>query len=443
MPTLGIIVAGAYFAVFALALLWNGVTALLAASARALRARQLHDEPSVDHPACVITLVHGTWARRAAWTFPGSPLRQRVSGAALGPVAFKRFVWSGRNSLSARQQAVRGLIEHLHAAIERWPHARHYVIAHSHGGNIAFHALRDRALNERIHGLICLSTPFLTVMPRDLGPVGHVALWWLPVILILYGGVFALRLVAPASEDSVGPVLLLVALAAGFLISSRLKRFAISGLDALDYPVVDASKVLIVRAAGDEASAALGATHIISWVSGRVWLFTSRTLGRTVATVDDWRTVLTRHRFVTGLLIVGLALATVWAFVRAPPSGDTSPLQQAGIASGFLLLLIIAMLFRGGLVATILGAFLFAALAAPFLMIVAVLGMSVGPELLAAGLLFQVTAEPTPPGRWVVWQMSAERNKSEVSGLMHSASYQSAAALEIVEQWLASDAPSQ
>jgi len=86
-------------------------------------------------------------------------------------------------------------------------------------------------------------------------------------------------------------------------------------------------------------------------------------------------------------------------------------------------------------VAGFVGSFLFAVIAAPFLIVVAVLGVSVGPELLAAGMVFQVTAEATPPGQWTVWQIAAVGETEVSSGLRHSASYQSAAALQIVERW--------
>lgn len=91
MATFGFVVAGAYFAVFALALVWNATTYMVSGAAKTLRARQLPNEPAVDNPSCVVTLVHGTWARTARWTLPGSPLRQTVARAVPGPVLFSRF----------------------------------------------------------------------------------------------------------------------------------------------------------------------------------------------------------------------------------------------------------------------------------------------------------------------------------------------------------------
>ena len=435
MPGIGFLVAGAYVAVFVLALMWTAATFLLSSLATVRRDRQPPEDALPDHPVAVITLVHGTWARRASWTLPGSPLRRMLARASAGPVVFERFAWSGRNSISARQYAVRDLQRHLHAVTQQWPRARHYVVAHSHGGNIAFHALGDRVLHDRIQGLVCLSTPFLTVTSRDLGPVGHIALWWLPVILIFYAGMFVLEQIAPALSDTWGPLLLIGAVGAGFLVSRRRKRFAALALSALQYPEVDRKKVLIVRAAADEASAALGATHIISWLSGRVWLVTSRMLGDTVDTVDGWRTVLTRRWRTTVALVAGLLFVGTLALLMPSVAGSGAYQERVAVAAAAVLLVVVAVLVRGGLVAAFLGSFLFAVIAAPFLMVVAALGVSVGPELLAAGLLFQVTAEATPPGQWVVWQIAGVGEGAASSGLMHSASYQSAAALEIVERW--------
>jgi hypothetical protein len=43
-------------------------------------------------------------------------------------------------------------------------------------------------------------------------------------------------------------------------------------LSALEYPAVDLSQVLLVRAAADEASAALGGPHIIRWKQWKLFV---------------------------------------------------------------------------------------------------------------------------------------------------------------------------
>jgi hypothetical protein len=234
-----------------------------------------------------------------------------------------------------------GRAEYLQSLIGQWPNARHYVVAHSHGGNVAFQALGDPVLNERIRGLVCLSTPFLTVVRRDLGPVGEIVLWWLPVLLIIYGGMFALRLASLSHIDALGGVILVIAVASGFLTSRLLNRLSTSVLESLKYPAVDPSKILILRAAGDEASAALAATHIVSWATGRLWLATSRELGRTVDTVERWRGILTHHRLTTALVIGCLALVLALPFLWWS-TGVPAWLQPMMALAGVSLLLIVA-----------------------------------------------------------------------------------------------------
>ena len=439
MPSLALIVAGAYLAVFMFALVWNLVLGVVAGISAAMRIRQLPNELPVSEPTIVVTLVHGTWARRTSWIFLDSPLCRTLRRAADAPVLFQRFTWSGRNSTSARRGAVDALAAHLHRLIAQWPNARHYVVGHSHGGNVAFQALADPVLNGRIEGLVCLSTPFLTVTDRELGPVGQSVLWWVPVVLVFYGGVFVLQMLSLSGVDALGVGLLVLAVASGFLTSRLLKRLATSVLESLKYPVLDPSKVLILRAAGDEASAAIGATHILSWVTGQLWLITSRTLGGTVDTLERWRETLTGHRLATGLVVGCLVSVCVLGLVRWSATGDQAWLSMV-VQAGSPLLLVIATLVRGGLAAALIGRFLFAVIAAPFLMLIAVLGVSLGPELLAAGLLLQVTAETTPPGRWVVWQVGPNANGTDEglsTGLMHSATYQDARALAILEAWFA------
>ena len=142
---------------------------------------------------------------------------------------------------------------------------------------------------------MCLSTPFLTVTPRDLGPVGAIALWWLPFILIFYGGSFVLQQVAPEDVDTLGPVLLVVGRGGrrpDILAPQTIRHL---GPEWLDYPAGGPSKVLIVRTRGRRGvRAALGAAHIMSWISGRLWLIPrpQALFGATVNTVENWRAAL-------------------------------------------------------------------------------------------------------------------------------------------------------
>jgi hypothetical protein len=123
--------------------------------------------------AVVAELVHGTWARNAPWTRDGSCFREQLAKQIGAPVEFRRFCWSGVNSHTHRMEAARRLQEYLTRSVTiDHPNATHFVVAHSHGGNIACYALRDDTLRQAVRGVICLGTPFLHVqgspLPRNL-----------------------------------------------------------------------------------------------------------------------------------------------------------------------------------------------------------------------------------------------------------------------------------
>ncbi|WP_188555480.1 alpha/beta fold hydrolase [Edaphobacter dinghuensis] len=89
----------------------------------------------------VVTLVHGTWATNAAWVEPSSKLSSELLARLPQPLVTNVFRWSGKNSASARNSAAANLAEQLRKLIDANPGARHYVIGHSHGGNVALKAV--------------------------------------------------------------------------------------------------------------------------------------------------------------------------------------------------------------------------------------------------------------------------------------------------------------
>lgn len=124
-------------------------------------------------PDTIVTLVHGTFARKAEWCQPNSPLRKELE-TAFGPACTSVFEWSGSNSHFARLVAATKLEQHLRDSLAQHPSANHFIVAHSHGGNVSAYALRDEELQKKIRGLICIATPFIRCTERDLNLVlGH------------------------------------------------------------------------------------------------------------------------------------------------------------------------------------------------------------------------------------------------------------------------------
>jgi len=124
-------------------------------------------------PALIFTLVHGTFAKGTGWvTDESSPthFRSRLR-AALEPHFDVRFddgfdwghssllrAWD--NTLSARRAGANKLIRYL-TDLPDAGGARRLLVAHSHGGNVALHALKDETARKKVDGLICLATPCL------------------------------------------------------------------------------------------------------------------------------------------------------------------------------------------------------------------------------------------------------------------------------------------
>jgi pimeloyl-ACP methyl ester carboxylesterase len=416
--TIALILAGAYGGVLVAAVAWQFIAWAARIAVTRFRGRSVQQQTEPESaPHVVVTLVHGTWARRADWTMPSSPLCRSVCRAARGPVRFERLVWSGWNTVTSRSKAVERLISHLADLQKRWPQARHFVVGHSHGGNIAFQAMRDEAVEARIAGVVCLSTPFLWASPRDLGPVGRIALWWFPVVIALVCLVPAVELLPLALQDAAGAIALIIAVGLGLVFSPWATKFAKVVAGALQYPDVQPRKVLIVRSFGDEASAALGAAHMISWIAELLWSSTSRFLGALISTVETWRAALAkRWRLLVPACVVlaGLAIVSLATAERG------------------------SWLARGGYVAEFFGALLIAVLAAPSFLVIVALGIVTGPELLVAALLFRVTPESTPPGGgWTVWQVPKDPwNTPHGAVLMHSTTYDDEESLAIVSQWM-------
>lgn len=145
----------------------------------------------------LITLVHGTFARGAAWTREGSALHSTLAKG-LGPEArLQYFDWSGKNTHKARLAAGKELAAFLAQTARAYPDAKRVTIAHSHGGNIALYARRHAPEPAASDHLVCLATPFiLCQMRRRLPFFTHFA--W--IIACLYLAIFVFGAAAALVE---------------------------------------------------------------------------------------------------------------------------------------------------------------------------------------------------------------------------------------------------
>jgi hypothetical protein len=161
----------------------------------------------------LITLVHGTWGRgffpkeyraRRRWLGLLSPapppwfhenslfcnrLKTQLENENIA-ATFRAFQWSGTNSVFHRARAA----DELSSLLASDPdNANSIVIAHSHGGNLAFRAISKLGGRGATIHLITLATPFLRAFPtwsgpsfRDVVPYLYVATGWalLPIMTL-------------------------------------------------------------------------------------------------------------------------------------------------------------------------------------------------------------------------------------------------------------------
>ncbi|WP_440215876.1 hypothetical protein [Chromobacterium piscinae] len=105
----------------------------------------------------VVHLVHGTFEQKAAWTLKNSPMWREIQQQNPS-VKLTRFEWTGANTQSARRSAAEKFGKELCNSESN----NHYIVAHSHAGNII------QELSQcvpqaayKVKGVCLLSTPFI------------------------------------------------------------------------------------------------------------------------------------------------------------------------------------------------------------------------------------------------------------------------------------------
>ena len=178
------------------------------------------------------------------------------------------------------------------------PH-RMSIISHSHGGIVALYALRH-AGTENIEGIAFLATPFLEFAPQGLDLVAFKAL---PRALEFMTFIISVSLFVTLGIRFLGPMLranqyaayivLIATVSLGALVTFFARR-AIRALSSKDderfaglhkvcesyQPTVpQRTRVLILRKAGDEASALIDSGRVIEFVVTIVWRIFSWLIG--------------------------------------------------------------------------------------------------------------------------------------------------------------------
>lgn len=399
----------------------------------------------------VITLVHGTWARKAGWTRRGSPLCKALINKLGGDVEFTRTVWNGKNSITGRTEGAQRLIRRLRHQLLRVPEAKHFVIAHSHAGNIALYALReDPKLKQQIAGIACLATPFLHGAKRDLGPLGQKGVS-LGLFLLLFTIAVAVQLrFYPATNFLWFSSAVTLLFIGATVLLIQWEKLAKGWLEQLKLGMPEPDRLFIARLSGDEASAGMLTAQFLTSLTTRI----VSTLAAHAARVE--RRGIERAKRLAWLsrpamVAVGLGypLFFILRYLELVPSvaGISGLLATAGVL--FLLWQLnnlVVTIYQG-----LIGLLTFGSSLAMSLVLLVPFGWRIA----ASNLFLNVTTEVTPPGMWAFRQFPIEEEATEHASpqgevgerieeppdlsappLRHSAVYEDRQVLERLAQWM-------
>ena len=211
-----------------------------------------------------------------------------------------------------------------------WPEARHVLIGHSHGGFVALSALRGATLDERICGVACLSTPFLMARVRPMSRLARAGLTVTPALLVAFGlGQAVERSPLGAIVDRHEPLqvafgLLVLVLAA---FAWRWTPRAVQALSArvferMQLPELAPNQLFVMRAPGDEASAALGAAQILNFAVSRIWDRASSLLDDAIRRGDVWLEAVGRIRWPLHAFNAALVASALLLVLVVPRTAD-------------------------------------------------------------------------------------------------------------------------
>lgn len=128
---------------------------------------------SRSHTVPLVILIHGTWGHSSKWIQSGSLLQKVLRRRLPDNLEICPFRWSGRNSHHSRLEAAASLRARLQALLSENVSRKVFIVAHSHGGNVAGYALKAFEPIQSIGGLVLIAAPLLRVRARQLSEGGE------------------------------------------------------------------------------------------------------------------------------------------------------------------------------------------------------------------------------------------------------------------------------
>jgi len=308
------------------------------------------EKSNEDSSSYRFTLIHGTFGANTDWVHHDQQtdpqgFRARLSIALNKSVSYKiPPPWGSLGSFfkklydltnEARLTGAEKLKDDILSTPKK-DNEKHFLIAHSHGGNVAMYALQDLQVQEQIDGVICLATPFLFPRRRPLSIMTLI----LSLIIMVIGTGQIITMINPIAHGWFAWCITTAMLVTAVAIPSLLvwivarKRYQqkFKNDTSLDEHIERISygdtgtPVLLIRSSGDEASGLLRGTQFLNWVAGMV----IRIGGRQIYALI----------FISALILLCMAyIGMQWI-----PAGTISFLSAALMISASLMVLMLAAL---------------------------------------------------------------------------------------------------
>ncbi len=393
------------------------------------------------HPLkTTITYVHGTWAKNATWYDENSILRKTLEGAVKKPFLPDPFYWDGGNSLADRFNAAQRLAERLEQTVALHKGARHMVVSHSHGGNIAAKALEIAGLFGQVE-LICLSTPFLHINERlYTDSEKHVFL----VSMCMFASVIVAGIsyfILPGHVQHNPAMLCSTAVITLVALSKwvRAKSFAEENAMRIAADIPVSARMFILCASGDEALAGLGMCQALSW-----WL-ADNACALAKRSTDTTRKRLTESSFLVSMrkivfrgfcaVITGFALLSgleailhIQTMIITWICLVTLLLSTLVLLAGFVMSAVDAMLPSVLLIVDLMELMIIA----PLLLAVVACGRLLSTGAGVVNLLYRITADAVPAGSRTYTHFVPQSSAK----MAHCATYEDPQALYALKKWI-------
>ena len=355
------------------------------------------------------------------------------------------FEWSGANTEWERLRyagAERDLTDapagppdagtlraHVADTKKTYPDARHVLVAHSHGGNVCLAALRNRDTRAAVHGLACLSTPFVNVRSRADSAVLADFLYFAGIGVLggaLFGSIYLVSELIPEPWDSTvwmaGFILSLFAWAIASVRTEK-RRITLRRWGSTRRTALHELPVLVLLADGDEALLALKIAEGVNAAVRGVWRLASVVPLRVFSVQrrwgNDWRVALPTY----AVAAVAVLLWLLWSDVSVMSlSMVGNAILAALVLPGFVLLLWSLLLALPALIITPVG----------FVALGLLRWLAFG---WAGSFDLEMTAETCPVGTATITRLEPRRG---ARGLRHGYSYNDRRAPVLIGRFICS-----